>query len=829
VSDIPGRLSAALADRYSIEHELGEGGMATVYLAEDLKHQRKVAIKVLKPELAAVLGVDEAVRITTEVAEALHYAHEHGVVHRDIKPENILLHAGRPVVADFGIALAVSAAAGGRMTETGLSLGTPHYMSPEQATAEKDITGRSDVYSLASVLYEMLTGDPPHTGKTAHQIIAKIIAEEAQPVTKLRKSVPANVAAAVGKALEKLPADRFETAKAFADALADPDFTVEGVGVGARRSGGVTTGSRRWLRDPRSLAVSGVAVAAVAALLWSLGARKTGPAGPLVYDVALPDSAPLAITDLEGFDVAADGSFVVYQAQEKGGNALWYRSLRDATARRIDGTEDGTHPAISPNGTQVAFLRFRNPPDWTVEVVPVAGGSATTLGNGTGSSTSLTWLADGRIQVLDGDGHHGRWFDPGGGPTTEQRTTYCMLPYTLPGGKRVLCGGGGDKWAYVMSLGDTAQADTTMLRTGAPDSTSVVGSQFRAVDGRYLVYLSLGGDLLAAPVDTTTWRVGRSARLVTGIDRSAYWGAGSFALSRAGTLVYAQGPNRAVGNLVVTDGRTADTLDVGRDAFLLHAFSPDGRRVAAVVQGLHGQELRIYDLRTGQSQVWVRHPQILQPVWNPRGDSVAFALGDSVFAGDPDESMAPGLVAVVSGAFGSFDWTSDGRIIGGEWEHHLALSLDLRHRPVTVDTLATDAAFSVVSPDGRWLAYDNTELNTMWLAPVPSTGRRYQVTSGDLATLHWLSNRDLTFEEFSSVPPSVARVRIDFSGGVPVFTRSTWVKEPGLVVEPGQDYQITRDGRVSYVRTAPDEPKHYLRVVPNWVAQMERAVDEANR
>src|SRR5574342_628068 len=257
----PERLSAALADRYHIERELGAGGMATVYLAEDLKHKRKVALKVLKPELAAVLGadrfvqeitttaslqhphilplfdsgsadgflyyvmpfiegetlrdkltretqlgVDEAVRIAREVADALDYAHRNGVIHRDIKPENILLHDGRATVADFGIALAVSAAAGGRMTETGLSLGTPHYMSPEQATADKEITGRSDTYSLATVLYEMLTGVPPHEGGSAQQTIMRIIADTPRQVTELRKSVPPNVAAALAKALEKLPA-----------------------------------------------------------------------------------------------------------------------------------------------------------------------------------------------------------------------------------------------------------------------------------------------------------------------------------------------------------------------------------------------------------------------------------------------------------------------------------------------------------------------------------------------------------------------------------------------------------------------------------------------
>src|ERR1041385_2166436 len=231
-------LSVALAGRYRIERELGAGGMATVYLAADLKHDRKVAIKVLKPELAAVLGaarfvveikttaalqhphilplfdsgeadgllyyvmpyvqgetireklnretqfgVDEAVRVAREVADALDYAHRHGVIHRDIKPENILLHDGRAMVMDFGIALAVSAAAGGRMTETGLSLGTPHYMSPEQATAEREITARSDVYSLASVLYEMLAGDPPFTASSAQAVIMKIITKPPRRAT----------------------------------------------------------------------------------------------------------------------------------------------------------------------------------------------------------------------------------------------------------------------------------------------------------------------------------------------------------------------------------------------------------------------------------------------------------------------------------------------------------------------------------------------------------------------------------------------------------------------------------------------------------------------
>ncbi|MDH4351956.1 MAG: serine/threonine protein kinase, partial [Gemmatimonadota bacterium] len=288
MSEITEKLRVAIADRYVIEQEVGQGGMATVYLAHDVKHDRKVALKVLKPELAAVLGadrfvqeikttaslqhphilplfdsgtadgflyyvmpyvegetlrdkldretqlgIDEAVKITTEVADALDYAHRNGVIHRDVKPENILLHDGRPMVADFGIALALSAAAGGRMTETGLSLGTPHYMSPEQATAEKDLSARSDIYSLGSVLYEMLTGNPPHVGASAQQIIMKIVTEEAAPLTRVRKSVPGNVAAAVAKAIEKLPADRFATAADFAAALQNPGFATTAVGTAA--------------------------------------------------------------------------------------------------------------------------------------------------------------------------------------------------------------------------------------------------------------------------------------------------------------------------------------------------------------------------------------------------------------------------------------------------------------------------------------------------------------------------------------------------------------------------------------------------------------------
>src|ERR1051326_460056 len=270
------QLNSALAGRYTIDREIGAGGMATVYLARDLRHQRKVALKVLNPELGAVLGVErflseirvtanlqhpnllalfdsgaaegllfyvmpyvegeslgarldrekqlpveEAIRIAMAVGNALDYAHRHGVIHRDLKPDNILLHEGQPLVADFGIALAVSNAGGSRITQTGLSLGTPQYMSPEQATGDRTIDGRTDIYSLGAVLYEMLAGDPPHIGSTAHAIIAKVLMDKPRSLRLTRSAVPAHVDAAVERALEKLPADRFATAHEFVDALAD--------------------------------------------------------------------------------------------------------------------------------------------------------------------------------------------------------------------------------------------------------------------------------------------------------------------------------------------------------------------------------------------------------------------------------------------------------------------------------------------------------------------------------------------------------------------------------------------------------------------------------
>ena len=324
MSDPVTRLNAAMEGRYRIERELGEGGMATVYLADDLKHGRKVALKVLKPELAAAVGaerflaeikttanlqhphilplfdsgeadsflfyvmphiqgeslrerldreyqlpVDEAVRIATDVAEALDYAHRHRVIHREIKPGNVLIHDGQPVISDFGIALAVGVAGGGRLTETGLSLGTPHYMSPEQATGDQHLGPATDIYALGCVLYEMLVGEPPYTGSTAQAVLGKIVVGETPSASAERSSVPANVDATIAKALEKVPADRFSTAARFSEALADWSFESDMPRYGSQ--------GERPARVPssRRFTVALTVLALMTAALWV--GRETAP------------------------------------------------------------------------------------------------------------------------------------------------------------------------------------------------------------------------------------------------------------------------------------------------------------------------------------------------------------------------------------------------------------------------------------------------------------------------------------------------------------------------------------------------------------------------
>lgn len=349
--DIPNSM-IGLSGRYEIEREIGRGGMATVYLARDVRHARLVALKVLNPDLGAVLGAErflaeirvtanlqhpnllalfdsgevdghlfyvmpyvegeslrhklnrekqlpvaEALHIGVAVADALDYAHRHGVIHRDLKPENILLHEGRPLVADFGIALAISHAGGERITQTGFSLGTPQYMSPEQATGDRVVDRRSDIYSLGAVLYEALAGEPPHMGGTGQAIVAKILTETAPNIRVRRPTVPEHVGSAIARALEKLPADRWATASELSAALQTAPVTLP-TGVATPASvvvpqppRGAAAGIVGRLVSRRTLVWATASVALAAASWFVAGARRDdGPPLPKTPVVVLMDS-----------------------------------------------------------------------------------------------------------------------------------------------------------------------------------------------------------------------------------------------------------------------------------------------------------------------------------------------------------------------------------------------------------------------------------------------------------------------------------------------------------------------------------------------------------
>ncbi len=387
----PAALAAALADHYTIGRELGQGGMATVYLAHDLKHDRDVALKVLRPELAAVLGrdrflteirltakldhphiltlidsgesdsflwyvlpyvrgeslrdrltrdkplgVEEALAITKQIAGALEYAHQHGVIHRDVKPENILLHEGEAMLADFGIALAVKQAAGNRLTETGLSLGTPQYMSPEQATGERQLDARSDVYSLAAVLYEMLAGEPPVTGPTVQAVIAKLMTERPTRLRVIRDTVPEGIDAAVAKALAKVPADRFGSARELVEALI----------ASGKAAGRDTRWWKRLLPVVALLVLAGIAAlrlqhrgASVDAKRVSVRAfiNKTGdatldPVGAMAADLITHGLSETGVVEIVG---AGAGTVVAGSFYRQGDSLAFTADVTDASAGKV--------------------------------------------------------------------------------------------------------------------------------------------------------------------------------------------------------------------------------------------------------------------------------------------------------------------------------------------------------------------------------------------------------------------------------------------------------------------------------------------------------------
>ncbi len=867
------RLSASLSDRYRIERELGAGGMATVYLAHDLKHERPVAIKVLHQDLAAALGaerflaeikttarlqhphilplldsgsadgllyyvmpfvageslrdrlnrekqlpIDDAVRIAREVADALGHAHSHDVIHRDIKPENILLQEGHALVADFGIALAVQSAGGQRMTQTGLSLGTPQYMSPEQAMGEKAIDARADIYALGAVTYEMLTGEPPFTGATVQAIVAKVLGTEPARPSDVRRTIPPHIEGAVLTALAKLPADRFASALEFTASIRGERTTTRADSPASRFA---DVSALRWKQV--SVALGTLAVALAIVLLARLGGAGTGM--PKVLDLGLPDSVELAFASGDpGFSVSPREDFIVYTVRRNDTTSIWRRDLSDGHVSPIAGTQHGSSPRISPDGQRIAFRRLGG-----VSVVPVAGGPARQLID-IANSTAIEWVSSSRFFVVDQDGRRLRWMDPESGQLSEHTIAYCLEPSWIERSHRFLCGGGGVKHAYLL---DSTLKDSIRLTTQTIGGASsvVMGSSFTLVDDRYIVYISLDGDLRAASFDAASNSIGRSVTLVSGVQREAYSGAGQYRIMPSGALIFAAGGNAEIGQLVkVLAGRSPEPLPIAPTSIFRWDMSRDGRRLAAAVQAPGYQELRIYDLRDGRQTVWFRANVIGQPLWSPDGTHIIVdaldSAGAALLIGSPSSGLAPDTLLALSAANDQVQpqfFPSERLVFASDRAGRLLLSLDPSVRPVRFDTLVKNARFAAPSPDGKRLAYQGTDRGDVMVYD-HIRHRRVQLAASGTEPL-WLGSSAVLYRTSSSW----YLAHLDPQSGELMGTPQRWLRDPRFTDTPGYSTRNSPDGGFTYVQGPEQVTAPYFRMIPHWTKQMKRLVDEANK
>ncbi|MBL0172097.1 MAG: serine/threonine-protein kinase [Gemmatimonadaceae bacterium] len=836
------RLNTALDGRYRILRHLGEGGMATVYLCEDLKHDRQVALKLLKPELAAVLGaerfvqeikttaalqhphilplfdsgaadgflfyvmpfidgealrakldretqlsVDDAVRIAREVADALDYAHTRGIVHRDVKPENIMLHGGHAMVVDFGIALAVSAAAGGRMTETGLSLGTPHYMSPEQATAEKDISARSDVYSLGSVLYEMLTGNPPHVGSSAQQIIMRIITDVPRPLMEVRRSVPANIAAAVAHSLEKLPADRFDSAKAFADALANPAYTH-----------GTPTASLTDARRPKSmnrvLAATTVlaTVVAVTASVIASHAPKGGRMPPARFALVLADSVRVrADVSAQPFAISPDGSLIAYVG---GGPArLFLRPLNELAPRPIQGTEGASLPQFSPDGLWLAFMQGGR-----VQRMPLAGGPPSLVVE---SASDFSWesanlVAFTRLRRSGG----GLWIVNALGGTAELvwapdslKGEIAVSPVVTRDGKAIVFGIRTGSQAPELAV--VAMADKRVTRLG------IQGLDPRLLADDVLGFVTPDGAFMVAPFDARKLRVsGPGVPVLEDVLNGTTFQRASIAVSRTGTLVYQT--NQARSRQLVMVGRTgvARTLPGEPRGYSQLRLSPDGRRLAvAISASATSSDVWTLDLTTGTATQVTRDGVSDRPDWTADGrrivwhagrtpdDEVRWQLAD--LSRKPERLLTNAMFAAMSPAGRVFMAT----MAGGS----------IQRFPIDSPRTGVEVARSAgqghqrVSPDGKWFAYVSSvesagTRSQVYVRAMSGEGDALQISTNGGAEPVWGPNGD---EVVYRAGGKVISAEVTTVPHLALVRRDTLFNDAYADSRFVADYDITRDGK----------------------------------
>jgi serine/threonine-protein kinase len=871
------RLASALADRYRIERELGQGGMATVYLAHDLKHDRDVAIKVLHADLGAVLGserflseirttaklqhphilplldsgeadgllyyvmplvtgetlrsrlereqqlpIADALQIAREVADALGHAHSIGVIHRDIKPENILLQGGHALVADFGIALAVQQASGKRMTQTGLSLGTPQYMSPEQAMGERAINARSDIYALGAVTYEMLVGDPPFTGSSVQAIVAKVMSEKPVPPSRVRDTIPEAVEDAVLTALQKLPADRFASATEFSAALGDA--------AGSKTRGAAARGSRA--RIVRIVALSALAVAALWG--WLRPAVSASGTVPWGASVMLPDSLALDpfSNNPEGMPTLAlspDGSKLVFVARHGNRTRLYVRQLSDFSVRALDGTEGAIAPFFSPAGDAVAFFMAND-----LKRVRLADGQVRTLSAALTDPFGGAWLPDGRILVSNSRATQLMMFGANGDSLRAFNCALCSLPEPLPDGRRAIVTG--SSGLTVMDL-ETGRM-TALRRWESLGSDNAIRGTMARLDGDgHLLYVGPGGQLFAAPFDARKGIVTGAPLLVTdGVRVESGRGAAQLALSRSGIIAWAHGGVPAEGVLVVSDqAGKLDTIPAPAANYNAIDITPDGQRLVVRVGLATGDvALQVIDVASGRVTPWISAPSIRGPKWMPDGRRVIFTRDDGTFIADPESSAPPRALALPEGVelvrpMGdsvSYRARLDGKLV----------ILHTDGRPM--ETVIGQILLAGVTPDDRWLMSEESgAAETAIVArSLDGSGRRLVIAGGSrFSQVSWagggeefimvdVGNEFVKADDRDRSDPSRGRVvqgfyavRYDPSNPDRPFGEPRRLFSAAVSDFPGHNYAVGLGGtRFVFKQRLAESPLREVRLFGNW-------------
>jgi serine/threonine-protein kinase len=893
MSDVLERLQTAVGQRYRIERELGRGGMATVYVAHDPKHDREVALKVLHPELTALLGperflreiniiaklnhphilplhdsgsagpflyyvmpfiegeslraklnrerqlpIEQAVEFGRQVASALDYAHRHGIIHRDIKPENILLQDREAVVSDFGIALAVHAAAGERITETGLSLGTPEYMSPEQATGELTTDPRSDIYSLGCVLYEMLAGSPPHSGPTAQAIIAKVLTERPTRIRSLRDTVTPAIEEVISRALARLPADRYTSAGEMATALADAAPHGAAVAIPRGLTGGFSGLARaarrvRWTRAaPWTLAALGLAVG-----VWGVTRGSGGGWAPARLEVTLPRSQHLAGGPSPPIAISPGGSQLVYVAHAGGPAQLYVRPLGEFTAQPLAGTAGAVAPFFSPDGQWIGFFA-----DGMLKRIEVTGGIALEVADAPWSASfgyAASWGDDEMIIFAPGLGTGLLEVSSAGGSARELTTPDPDVGELGHGWPQVLPGG--DQVVFTIATADSRQIALLDRRSGErrtirPRAGQAAGAQY--VPTGHLLYAQSGA-LFATAFDPSRPEVSESP--VSVLDGIYTFGSGLayFAVSRRGSLVYAPGDVVAAENALVwvdLQGQPR-SFAADRGRYLSPRVSPDGRRIAVAIEEGGKRDIWVYDVESGRrTRLTLGGATDTDPVWTPDGRRITFssnrAGSSDLYWKAADGSGAPELLLDREHAVYPHAWSPDGGTLA-----FYELSPNAGRDIWTLSVQDGSASPLIVtkfnersptpSPDSKWLVYvsDESGQDEVYVRPYPAGGARWAVSTDGGREPIWTSNGERIFyRQGDRVLVVAIQTSPTFRAGQPeVLFEGRYEAVP--MSSGSLNFDAAPDGRnfVMIQRNQESVPRQ-LRVVLDWFDELARRV-----